>query len=131
MCHEHALYEKANYTFDGKKEALRTHLFGPDPACYCLVAETSSGLIGYTTYMKQFSTWDAYYYVYMCCLFLRPEARGLSIGLELMDRIKDYAQANGCPEIQWQTPVHNSRAISFYDRNGGVSLDKKRYTLTL
>lgn len=79
MCHEHALYEKANYTFDGKKEALRTHLFGPDPACYCLVAETSSGLIGYTTYMKQFSTWDAYYYVYMCCLFLRPEARGLSI----------------------------------------------------
>jgi L-amino acid N-acyltransferase YncA len=48
--------------------------------CFCLVVEWNHKLAGYASYTKQFSTWDAFYYIYMDCLFLTEKSRGFGIG---------------------------------------------------
>ncbi|OJJ14448.1 GNAT family N-acetyltransferase [marine bacterium AO1-C] len=127
LCAEHAAYEKADYDPYGKKEALSMRLFSPPPPLYCLVVEQHEEIIGYATYMKQFSTWDAGYYLYLDCLYLNEKSRGQGLGEQLMQRIKEEAQKLGLSEIQWQTPDFNEGAIRFYHRLGATSKNKERF----
>ena len=68
LCEEHAAYEKAEYNPKNKSELLSNSIFGQNPVLNCLVAENDNGIIGYATFMKQFSTWDANFYIYLDCL---------------------------------------------------------------
>lgn len=129
LCEAHAIFEKSNFDATGKEKKLIHALFKKEPSLHCLVAEANGELIGYATYMVQFSTWDAAPYLHMDCLFLKSSARSLGIGERLMNRIKEEAKSKDCEIIQWQTPAFNERAMKFYDRIGGVSKDKKRYYL--
>lgn len=131
LCAEHAEFEQADYSAFGKAERLQTYLFGIPPAVYCLVVEMGNSLSGYATYSKEFSTWDAGFYIHMDCLFLRPHVRSLGIGEMLMKRIKEEARRLGCRLIQWQTPTFNTRAIKFYRRIGAVEKEKMRFYLTV
>lgn len=129
LCEAHAIYEKSAYDKNGKAEELEKHLFGEQAALHCLVVEKEGQLIGYATYMKQFSTWDANFYVYMDCLFLDDRSRGFGIGEKLVIRIKEESKKMGCSLIQWQTPDFNTRAIKFYHRIGAHSKVKERFFL--
>ena len=131
LCELHARFENSNYSSAGKEPALAESLFAEQPVLFCIVAIIDQKIIGYATYMKQFSTWDAAYYIYMDCLFLISEARGSGIGEKLIEFIKDETQKIGCRQIQWQTPSFNSRAMKFYERIGAVSKSKERYFLEL
>ena len=102
-------------------------IFGKQPQLECWVVATEEGLIGYTSFMMQFSTWDAAYYLYMDCLFLRPEARSLGIGVVLMENLRQLAFERGCMNIQWQTPSFNDGAVRFYERLGAVAKVKQRF----
>jgi GNAT superfamily N-acetyltransferase len=126
LCGEHAEYEKAEYSSEGKAEKLSAFLFAENPRVHCLIAENENGIVGYATYMLEFSTWDADFYVHMDCLYLRDFARGFGIGEALIEEIARYANANECNQIQWQTPVFNERAIKFYYRIGATSKQKLR-----
>lgn len=129
LCELHAIFEKSEYNPLGKGQELSRHLFSENPALYCLVVEMEKEIIGYATYMKQFSTWDACFYVYMDCLFLTEKARGFGIGERIINKIKQEAEKLDCYLIQWQTPKFNTRAMKFYDRIGGISKTKERYFL--
>jgi len=126
----HAAYEKAEFNSEGITERLEKALFSEHPALYCLVVELDGQLIGYATYMKQYSTWDAGWYIYMDTLFMNDVSRGRGIGEELMNRIKAESIKLGCGLIQWQTPDFNTRAIKFYHRIGATSKPKERFFLT-
>ena len=76
LCQDHAAYEGAEFDTTGKEEKLEQLIFNYDSQVKCLVVEMEYLLIGYATFMKQISTWDANFYVYMDCLYLKPEARG-------------------------------------------------------
>ena len=76
LCTAHAQYEKEVYNENGNEIALKASLFSELPALRCLVVELDGKLIGYTTYMRQYSTWDASFYIYMDCLFLTEQLRG-------------------------------------------------------
>jgi len=129
LCKQHAIFEKADYIPERKKELLNTYLFSDNPSLFCLVVEQTDRLIGYATYMKQFSTWDAGHYIYMDCLFMTEESRGFGIGEQLIHKIKEEAQALDCSLIQWQTPKFNKRAMKFYERIGALGKLKVRYFL--
>ncbi len=131
LCELHAIYEQAEYNPEGKETQLEHHLFSESPTLFCLVVEQDDDLIGYATFMKQFSTWDAAFYIYMDCLFMTETSRGFGIGEQLVERIKAEGTKLGCTLIQWQTPDFNTRAIKFYDRIGGVSKSKERYFLEI
>lgn len=127
LCKEHAKYEQASYSNKGKVKNLEKDLFDISPKLYSLVVESSGILLGFTTYMLQYSTWDAEEYVYMDCLFLLEEARGFGIGESLIRRIQSETKKLGCNHIQWQTPKFNTRAVKFYKRIGATSKAKERF----
>ncbi len=129
LCKAHADYEQCPYDVTGKAEALAQHIFSQQPALFCLVAEQENELIGYATYMKQYATWDAAFYIYMDCLFLTEAARGFGIGEQLVKRIQLEATKLNCSLIQWQTPNFNVRAIKFYKRIGASAKSKERFFL--
>lgn len=130
LCAEHAEFEQAKFLPAGKAEKLAEFLFSDNPPVFCLVVENeSSQILGYTTFMPEFSTWDADYYVYMDCLFLRPHARNFGIGEELIREIAKFAKSRNIKQLQWHTPIFNERAIKFYHRIGANSKEKTRFYL--
>lgn len=131
LCEAHAHFEKAEYHKNGKVEQLTIDLFSKNPKLYCLVVENEEQLIGYATYMKQYTTWDACEYIYMDCLFVKEFARGMRIGEQLIKKIQKEAKLFGCNLIQWQTPDFNTRAIKFYNRIGATSKSKERFFLEI
>jgi len=129
LMQEHADYEKASFSPDGKKQRLAKALFTEQPKLHCWVVETPTGLIGFASYTFDYSTWDAADFMYMDCLFLREQARGYGIGTEILERLKAVATHRQCINIQWQTPVFNQPAIDFYHKNNATSNQKVRFTL--
>ncbi len=127
LCSLHARYEKVEYDPKGKREQLFNHLFNAPRDLQCMVVESRENLLGYATFIRQYSTWDAGYYLYLDCIYLREEARGKGIGSKLMSLVKSYANQNACFQVQWQTPKFNLEAIKFYNRIGASSKDKERF----
>jgi len=133
LCELHAKYEKAAYDSTGKKEALNQALFEEGAKLYCWVLESerSEEVIGYVSLIPQYSTWDADWYLYMDCLYLKEGYRGNGIGKVLMEKIKEFASAKDYFCLQWQTPEFNERAISFYKREGATQKKKARFFLAI
>lgn len=131
LCEHHASFEESQYQSFGKEKSLINHLFIENPALYCVVVELNNQLLGYATYMRQFSTWDACFYLYMDCLFLLESSRGLGIGKEIMKHITKQAILLNCTQIQWQTPKFNQHAIKFYEQIGAASKTKERFFLQI
>jgi len=127
LCQAHAAFEQATYQVEGKATLLRKNLFETPAIAYCLLAEIDEQIVGYATFMKQFSTWDASFYLYLDCLYFEPQARGLGLGQKMMQYVKAFAMANNCKEIQWQTPDFNKKAIHFYKKIGATSKSKERF----
>lgn len=130
LCRAHAAYEQAEYKVANKAETLSESLFANPPDLYCLVVEMKATIVGYATFMRQFSTWDAGYYLYLDCLYLVEPVRGLGLGKKLMTEVQKEANRLSCIRIEWQTPSFNAQAIQFYKRLGAVSKNKERFFLT-
>lgn len=127
LCKAHAQHERNSFKEENKKEQLSKHILNPDSEIKCLIAESDTEIIGYATFFRQFSTWDAGYYMYVDCLFLKENARGNGTGKQIMEFIKSYSKEQGCPIIQWQTPGFNRRAIKFYTLLGAERKNKERF----
>lgn len=131
LCREHAEYENSTYEMEGKEAMLLDQLFGPLPSAFCLVVVLDQVLIGYATCMKQFSTWDADYYLYMDCLYIKSRFRGQGIGQRLMSTTRRYAVSQNVSRMEWQTPIDNVRAIEFYTQLSAISKSKERFSWTV
>lgn len=130
LCAEHSEFERAEFSSDGKAGKLAEFLFSNKPPVFCLIVESEAGeILGYTTFMPEFSTWDASFYVYMDCLFLRPQARNFGIGEQLIKEIAKFAKKQTIKQLQWHTPIFNERAIKFYQRIRATSKEKMRFYL--
>lgn len=127
LCREHAEYEGATYSKDGKVERLSKFLFNNDPVVHFLIVENEGEIVGYATYSFEFSTWEADYYTHVDCLYLRSSARGQGIGEALMKEIACQTKAKGLSQMQWQTPISNEKAIGFYDHLGATAKEKLRF----
>ena len=131
LCAAHAEFERAPYHKEQKAIRLASDLWGQDQKLHCKVAVVEEMYVGYITWMKQYSTWDVKEYLYMDCLFLFDEYRGLGIGEELVNTMKEFGRKEDIDLIQWQTPDFNVRAIKFYRRLGASSKSKERFFLTI
>ena len=132
LCADHAQYEKTTYSGQSKLADLRKHFFSSKPSAHCLVVEdTANQLVGYATFMKQFSTWEAEFYLYLDCLYLDSAVRGMGLGRQLIEHICQFASRHGCSRLQWQTPSFNERAVLFYQGIGASYTNKKRFFLDI
>jgi ribosomal protein S18 acetylase RimI-like enzyme len=131
LCIKHAQFEKANYSPEGKSEKLSKMLFHDTYQLQCLLVESEGKAVGYATFSKECSTWNAAYYTHMDCLYLEEEFRGLGIGEALANKIIQFSKDSNANHIEWQTPNFNECAIRFYKRLGATGLEKLRFTLKL
>ena len=126
LCKKHAKYENSKLTL--KKNKIKKAIFD-EKILNCQVAILNDKLIGYSTYLKQFSTWNAKFYLYMDCLYISKDFRNQGLGTAFIEKIKKEAKKLNCNLIQWQTPISNKKAISFYKKIGAFSKTKKRFFL--
>ncbi len=131
LCAEHAAYERATYSPNGKRDALASYFFADPPRATCLLAATPNGLAGYTTWSREFSTWEACEYLHMDCLYLRPAWRGRGIGARMLQRLVADCAAAGLAHLEWQSPLWNQQALRFYQRQGATLTEKARLRLSL
>lgn len=131
LCAQHAAFEKCDYDPAGRRERLSKDIFSSVPKLHCRVAIFDGIYIGYITWMKQYSTWNAAEYLYMDCLFLDDKYWSNGIEVALVNEIKKFGKENDINGIQWQTPVFNERAIKFYRRIGAAARSKERFFLDI
>ncbi len=131
LCELHANYEKATFNAAGKGESLSRALFAESPHLFCWVVAQNEQLQGYMSATKEFSTWEASFFVHMDCLYLKPETRGFGLGIQLINQLKQFAVDNNCQLIQWQTPSDNKLGIQFYEKLGTSWKSKRRYFLPI
>jgi len=118
----HAEWEKSPYEEQPHdKEFLMNQLFVVGDL-KGLVVEVDNEVVGYSTYIRQYSTWGAHHYNYLDCLFLEEAHRRNGWGKKILDRIKE----EGLP-MQWQTPTHNEMGIGFYNHIGAEGKNKVRF----
>ena len=125
---EHALFEGHELAFSNKHQQLNKLETLP---VTIFVVESNNKLLGYMSVIKQFSTWDMDWYLYLDCLYLTKETRGQGIGLKLMQKLKHFAKENMINTIQWQTPKDNFTAIEFYQKLNAVNKEKQRFFWTV
>lgn len=129
LCEAHAKYENSIYDPANKQERLSNFILKEDSPVKCWVLDFLGDVCVYAVISPEFSTWDAAYYYHMDCLYLTPECRGLGIGSKMLSIIKDFAHSAGISQMQWQKPIENQSAISFYLKNGSLSRSKVRFYL--
>ena len=123
MMKEHARFE--GHRLDISKNQQQCKLDNLPVTIF--VVYSNDKLVGYMSILKQFSTWDMDWYQYLDCLYLSEDARGMGVGLSLMNKMKAFAKANKINTIQWQTPIDNLLAIEFYLKLGAIKKEKQRF----
>jgi ribosomal protein S18 acetylase RimI-like enzyme len=131
LCREHAAYERLAPCGDDAGFEVRLAAALAAPRLHAWLAWRHGQALGYVSLTLDFATLGAQPFAHMDCLYLRPAARGQGLGARLLRQAQDFAAAQGCAELQWQTPAWNEGAQRFYLRAGATVLDKKRFVLAL
>ncbi|MFE9425269.1 GNAT family N-acetyltransferase [Kitasatospora sp. NPDC006697] len=129
LCAAHAEFERADPVPADLADRLGTALFAAAPRAWCLVVERAGELIGYASFSREFSTWQAADHLHLDCLFVTEPHRGGGWGGALLAAVRGSAADLGAAEVQWQTPEWNADAIRFYRRAGAVGRPKVRFAL--
>lgn len=128
---EHAAFEHLPERAARRSGSLAAALDHDPPWLHAWMAQIDHAIVGYASATRDFSTFDAAFYVHMDCLYVRDGWRGHGIGLRLWEAVAEFARAHGCAAVQWQTPWWNRDASRFYRRLGATETAKLRYSLSL
>lgn len=96
----------------------------------CAVATRNGHIIGFTTYNLQNSTWSENGHCYLEDLFVDPTSRGTGTGRALIDYVKEFAIANKCSRLYWNTDKDNVTARKLYDTYS-IESGKRQYRIPL
>ncbi len=129
LIYDHAGFE--NGTATCTKNRIANALAGDTPRLIGWLATYHGKPAGYATATCDFSTWSGADFLYLDCLFVIPERRGLGIGRQLLDAVIEYGRRQDLARLEWQTPAWNQPAGRFYRRAGAVETAKLRFSLGL
>jgi ribosomal protein S18 acetylase RimI-like enzyme len=127
LCAAHADFERLPYSAAGHAERLHAAL--ARGLLHAWLLEEGGRAVGYASVTLDFATLSGRHFAHLDCLYLAPAARGQGGGQALVQMAQAFAMAQGCKELQWQTPDWNHPALHFYDRLGATRTAKQRYTL--
>ena len=98
--------------------------------CVIFLAFSDNIAVGFTQLYPGFSSLSLRNSWVLNDLFVAPEARVLAVGLQLMARAKQLAEATGACEIMLQTAADNMTAQGLYEKLG-YQRDNHFYVYTL
>jgi GNAT superfamily N-acetyltransferase len=79
--------------------------------------------VGFAVFYFTYSTFAGLPGLYLEDLFVKPEARGLGIGRQLLRYLARLAKEHGCWGIEWAVLRWNETAIGFYRKLGAVPIE--------
>ena len=125
LIRELADYERAAHEVAATTEDLDAALFGPRPAAYAHVAESTSGeVVGFALWFRNFSTWTGKPGIWLEDLYVQPDHRGAGHGLALLRELARTCAAEGYPRLDWWVLDWNEPALRFYRSLGAVAMDE-------
>ncbi|MFH9353122.1 GNAT family N-acetyltransferase [Kitasatospora sp. NPDC017646] len=80
LCAAHVAFERGDPVPADLASRLEPVLFPAHPRAWCIVADPGGEPIGYATYAREFSTWQAAEHVHLDCLFVTEPHRGEAWG---------------------------------------------------
>ena len=119
-----AIYERHLDRLEATEERLRQTLFSREPAASVILAFDDNNPVGFAVFYFTYSTFVALPGLYLEDLFVRPEARGLGIGKQILSYLARLAKDKGCWRIEWAVLHWNQSAIGFYQKLGAVAMDE-------
>lgn len=119
-----AIYERHLDRLEATEERLRQTLFSGEPAASVILAFHGDNPVGFAVFYFTYSTFVALPGLYLEDLFVRPEARGLGIGKQILSYLARLAKDKGCWRIEWAVLHWNQSAIGFYQKLGAVAMDE-------
>ena len=119
-----AEYEKHLDRVEATEDRIRKTLFGAEPAARVVFAYDNDTPVGYAIFFYTYSSFVGLPGVYLEDLFVKPEARGKSVGRELLRYLARVAKEKGCSRIEWAVLNWNEPAIGFYKKLGAVPMDE-------
>jgi ribosomal protein S18 acetylase RimI-like enzyme len=111
-------------------EAFKRDAFKPSPEFEVLLAEADGGVIGYALFHLSYEPSYSARGVYLCDLYVRPEARRRGIGRALAAAVAGRAKALGRSYVWWVSKPWNETALAFYRSLGVESTAVLAHALT-
>lgn len=109
-----AAYEQLEHAVQGSAEQLGADLFGEHPRAEALVAEASTGLVGFALFFSSYSTFLTRPGIYLEDLFVLESERKKGVGRALLSAVRALADARGAGRLEWAVLDWNEAAIRFY-----------------
>ncbi|MEM1366576.1 MAG: GNAT family N-acetyltransferase [Cyanobacteria bacterium P01_H01_bin.15] len=117
-----AEYEGLRSEVSGNANALRSHLFAPNPVAEALVAIKDNGVAGYALFYPNYSTFLTQPGIYLEDLCVSPAYRRQGIGTALLRRVIHIAKERQVGRLEWNVLEWNAPAIALYQNLGAEIL---------
>lgn len=116
LIRELADYEQLLHQVKATADDLQRDLFGPQPKCGVLIAETDPGSapVGYALFFESYSTFWTHSCLHLEDVFVTQEFRGQGLGRDLLAAVAAEARHRDCPRMDWNVLDWNRPAIDFY-----------------
>ena len=113
-----AFYERVGPTAlpEEVTDATWRRFFDASEPVHCVVAEREGKLVGMSHYIFHRSTSRLARVCYLQDLFTAPDYRGHGIGRELIQAVKNLAEAAGSNRVYWLTHTTNTPGRTLYDK---------------
>jgi GNAT superfamily N-acetyltransferase len=95
--------------------ATWSRIFDPLEPVHAIVAARKDGLIGFSHYLFQRSTWLVEPRCYLQDLYVLADARGEGVGRALIGAVAAVAKEAGAANVFWNTHETNATARRLYD----------------
>ena len=121
---ELAAYERHLDRVEATEARLHQTLFGAEPAASVIFAFDGDKPVGFAVFYFTYSTFAGLSGLYLEDLFVKPEARGLGVGRQLLRYLARLAKEKGCWRIEWAVLHWNQTAIGFYRKLGAIPMEE-------
>ena len=120
---ELAEYEKLAHEVRATEDQVRATLFGEKSVAEVVIASLDGRPVGFAVFFPNYSTFLGRPGLYLEDLFVRPEARGLGVGRELLAYLARLTVERGWGRLEWRVLDWNEPSIAFYKKLGAEPLD--------
>jgi GNAT superfamily N-acetyltransferase len=114
MIHESAQFAGTEQLLVADAAMLGQALFGASPGCEALVGCADGAPVMIALFFHTFSSFQCRKSLYLEDLYVKPAARGLGYGRQMLVALAQLALRRDCARFEWGVLSWNDNAIRFY-----------------